>query len=234
VTALSDADRRLIAEARELAALQGADAIRERAGDPEILGAIAFMFGEAQAMLRELARVAERPGRIEGNAAAAAADTPHPGDIRRRITEARELAGLVTASAVIARFPRWGNDWNGALLPAYVEAFTTARYALDGLAALAERLDGIRALLARFDWEHDDRQLALEAIERIADGDEDQDDEDDEPETYCRTCGADVGIFIGHGGAWLHYTGEGTTASPVELYDAGHAPDVAWRPAGGQ
>ena len=41
------------------------------------------------------------------------------------------------------------------------------------LAAAAEdtrRLDAIRGLLARFDWEHDDRQLALEAIERIADG----------------------------------------------------------------
>ena len=32
------------------------------------------------------------------------------------------------------------------------------------------RLAEIRALLARFDWEHDDRQYALEAIERIADG----------------------------------------------------------------
>ena len=32
------------------------------------------------------------------------------------------------------------------------------------------RLDAIRALLARFDWEHSDRQLALEAIVRIADG----------------------------------------------------------------
>jgi hypothetical protein len=32
------------------------------------------------------------------------------------------------------------------------------------------RLDAIRGVLDRFDWEHDDRQLALEAIERIADG----------------------------------------------------------------
>jgi hypothetical protein len=32
------------------------------------------------------------------------------------------------------------------------------------------RLDRIRVVLARFDWEHDDRQLALEEIERIADG----------------------------------------------------------------
>ena len=54
----------------------------------------------------------------------------------------------------------------------------------------------------------------------------------DEDEPYCTECGADVGIFIGHGDAWLHYTGEGTAESPVELYDAGHAPVVAWRPAG--
>jgi len=42
-------------------------------------------------------------------------------------------------------------------------------------AAMSEdtrRLAAIRALLAAFDWEHDDRQLALEAIDRIADGGE--------------------------------------------------------------
>jgi hypothetical protein len=42
-----------------------------------------------------------------------------------------------------------------------------------GPAAVAEdarRLDAIRDVLNRFDWETDDRQLALEAIERIADG----------------------------------------------------------------
>jgi hypothetical protein len=42
-----------------------------------------------------------------------------------------------------------------------------------GLTAVAEdarRFDAIRAVLSRFDWETDDRQLALEAIERIADG----------------------------------------------------------------
>ena len=68
------------------------------------------------------------------------------------------------------------------------------------------------------------------------DDDEDQDDEDqvdeDDFEPYCSACGATVGIFIGHGDAWLHYTGEGTVANPVELFDAGHAPVVAWRPAG--
>jgi hypothetical protein len=46
------------------------------------------------------------------------------------------------------------------------------------LGIVAERQDGarqlaeIRAVLADFDWEFDDRQLALERIERIADGDE--------------------------------------------------------------
>ena len=34
------------------------------------------------------------------------------------------------------------------------------------------RLSKIREVLSHFDWEHDDRQYALEAIERIADGDE--------------------------------------------------------------
>jgi hypothetical protein len=36
----------------------------------------------------------------------------------------------------------------------------------------SQRLREIRSLLARFDWEHDDRQLALEAIERIVDSDQ--------------------------------------------------------------
>ncbi len=99
---------------------------------------------------------------------------------RRRIAEARELAGLVTPDAACERFPGWGDD----LLPAYVEAFTTARYVLGDLADIAERVDGaedqaaedtqrldrIRVVLGRFDWEHSDRQLALEAINRIVDG----------------------------------------------------------------
>jgi hypothetical protein len=59
-------------------------------------------------------------------------------------------------------------------------------------------------------------------------------DEVDEDQPYCLTCGADVGIFISHGDAWLHYRGKGTAESPVELFDAAHAPDVAWRPAGAQ
>jgi hypothetical protein len=73
------------------------------------------------------------------------------------------------------------------------------------------------------------------------DDDEDQGDEDDRAgeyddeddwQPYCRTCDAAVGIFIAHGDAWLHYTGQGTPQDPVELFDPGHEAAVAWRPAG--
>jgi hypothetical protein len=76
----------------------------------------------------------------------------------------------------------------------------------------------------------------LEDLLDVLGGPDDEDDEDQADEAdfepYCYTCGASIGIFIGHGPAWLHYTGEGTSSSPVDLYDAGHAPVVAWTPAG--
>ncbi len=56
--------------------------------------------------------------------------------------------------------------------------------------------------------------------------------QDDDLEAYCKTCSADVGIFYGHGDGWHHYRGEGTAASPVELYGGGHEPVIAWHPAG--
>ena len=55
-------------------------------------------------------------------------------------------------------------------------------------------------------------------------------DQADEDEPHCCTCGAPVGIFHGHGDGWHHWRGEATIESPVELYDAGHAPEVARRP----
>lgn len=76
-----------------------------------------------------------------------------------------------------------------------------------------------------------DRGLAERLTTRLAD---DEDQAEDDEETFCRTCGSPVGIFLGHGDAWRHFRGEGTAASPVELFDAGHAPEVAWRPAGVQ
>jgi hypothetical protein len=68
------------------------------------------------------------------------------------------------------------------------------------------------------------------AIAELQGHDEDEDQGDDE-EPYCATCGASIGIFYGRGNAWLHYTGQGTAESPVELFDAGHEPVIAWRPA---
>ena len=55
---------------------------------------------------------------------------------------------------------------------------------------------------------------------------------DDDEEPICGACGATIGVFHGRGDAWLHYTGQGTAASPVELFDAGHEPVIAWRLAG--
>jgi hypothetical protein len=57
-------------------------------------------------------------------------------------------------------------------------------------------------------------------------------DDEDEAEPYCLTCGQWVHMFHGVEG-WQHFRGEGTAASPVVLYDAGHEPAVAWTvPAG--
>ena len=44
---------------------------------------------------------------------------------------------------------------------------------IDGLGEDAGKLAAIRAVLARFDWERDDRQYALEEIESIVGGDHD-------------------------------------------------------------
>ena len=35
-------------------------------------------------------------------------------------------------------------------------------------------------------------------------------DEDDEDQPHCRACGAGVGIFMGHGDGWHHFSGAGT------------------------
>jgi hypothetical protein len=59
---LTDADRDLIAKARTLADLRGAD-IRRRTGESDLAMALASAVGEMQHTLRELAAVAERAGR---------------------------------------------------------------------------------------------------------------------------------------------------------------------------
>lgn len=62
----------------------------------------------------------------------------------------------------------------------------------------------------------------LAIIDRLADDDTEAEDDDDETYT-CARCGASISIFIGQQErGWQHYRGEGTAASPIELYDAGH------------
>jgi hypothetical protein len=49
----------------------------------------------------------------------------------------------------------------------------------------------------------------------------------DDPAPFCDHCGADIGIFLKLGLDWRHY--RGTLPGPIELYDPGHAPVLAWR-----
>jgi hypothetical protein len=89
------------------------------------------------------------------------------------IARARQLAGVLGAEAVRTYTGTDNTDL------AYAEALGEAQHLLGELAAIADRPDSadedtrrlgaIRDLLAHFDWEHHDRQLALEAIERIVD-----------------------------------------------------------------
>jgi len=95
----------------------------------------------------------------------------------------------------------------GAVLEA-AGAFTGTTVIYDGapqavVSAEARMVGEVRAVLAAFDWEHDDRQLALEAIERIDDEDQADEPEDDHWRDYnyaCSTCGALIGMFIGRQG----------------------------------
>lgn len=97
---------------------------------------------------------------------------------RLTISRARQLAAVTGAAAV--------REYTGVSDTelAYACALGEAQHLLAEVAAIAERpggsegqaaedtrrLAGIRTVLAGFDWEYHDRQLALEAIERIAEG----------------------------------------------------------------
>ena len=89
-------------------------------------------------------RVAEARRRLESHPARHRARRPRPGRARR---VGREDARRRPAARRLRPRPR-----------------ETCQAAED-----TRRLDRVRVVLAKFDWEHDDRQLALEAIERIVD-----------------------------------------------------------------
>ena len=61
--------------------------------------------------------------------------------------------------------------------------------------------------------------------------DDDTPDPAEHPEPFCMVCGADLGIFLRFGLDWRHYRGDGTTVGQIEIFDPGHAPVIAWRPA---
>ena len=95
---------------------------------------------------------------------------------RRAIGEARKVATLRTDD-----IREYTGDDDRTM--AYAVAFGRAQWHLNDLLRLVERLAAedqaaedtrrlgeIRKVLAHFDWEHDDRQYALEAIERITEG----------------------------------------------------------------
>lgn len=93
-----------------------------------------------------------------------AADDVRVAEARRRLAAMphdTELVGLGQAELVA-----WVARMHGAaqLLDAYV------RGGEDQAAEDTRRLDRVRVVLAKFDRESDDRQYALEAIERIVDG----------------------------------------------------------------
>jgi hypothetical protein len=46
--------------------------------------------------------------------------------------------------------------------------------------------------------------------------------------SFCRACGALVGIFPERSLDWQHYRGDGITSGAQEIYDAGHALEAAW------
>jgi hypothetical protein len=58
--------------------------------------------------------------------------------------------------------------------------------------------------------------------------DEERPSADDALEPYCTRCGAAVGVFVGRGDEWLHYTGRPETAD-IQPYTADHEAVIGWR-----
>ena len=52
--------------------------------------------------------------------------------------------------------------------------------------------------------------------------------EDEEAIPVCRRCGGLAGIFLSRGLQWQHFRGDGITSGTQEIYDPGHAAEVAW------
>jgi len=137
---------------------------------------------------------------------------------RDTLQRAGELADLTGADAVRA----WAGTESydvASTLSAYVELAGACQALLGDLAGIIRRLDDDA------DSEQAQRlqyELDLTLADNAAAGYGPEVDEDEPEEYRCATCGATIGIFIGHGEGWHHYRGNGTLDAPTELYDAGH------------
>jgi hypothetical protein len=102
------------------------------------------------------------------------------------------------------------------------------RERLDRLASVgADRMAAAMTFLAGYDAGTFD--AILDAVEPCDENGDPDAGEDAEP--FCSLCGADIGIFLRLGLDWQHYRGDGTTRGPIEVFDEGHVPVVAWHPA---
>jgi hypothetical protein len=90
-------------------------------------------------------------------------------------------------------------------------------------AATSEQLSAALIFLSVFEPDAFDHSMD------VAQSDDDNPGATGEAEPVCAICDAKIGIFIEHGLAWRHYTGDGTTVGEQEIYDPGHSPVVTWR-----
>ena len=98
-----------------------------------------------------------------------------------------------------------------------------ARHRADRLAkASADQMEAALAYLSMIDPEA--FEIAFTAVTPAAD----EIPEDDEAVPLCRQCGGLVGIFLSRGLQWQHFRGDGITSGTQQIYDPGHAAEVAW------
>jgi hypothetical protein len=106
---------------------------------------------------------------------------------------------------------------------AYPDPDAAARQRADRLAkATSEQMEAALGYLSMVDPE------AFEIALTAATSDAAETHEDDDAIPVCRQCGGLVGIFLSHGLQWQHFRGDGVTSGAQEIYDPGHAAEVAW------
>jgi len=95
-----------------------------------------------------------------------------------------------------------------------------ARRRADRLArATSDQMEAALALLSMLDPEA--FEIAFTAVPTAL-------SDDEEPVPVCLVCGARAGIFPDRGLRWEHFRGDDLTSGAQQVYDPGHAPEVAW------